>query len=171
MKKLFFVVLMFFSSSVFADSLLLGGITIHGLANDPEVSVNMPRRFDDRGQVVFTPGIGYEKTMDGFSVLGSFLKDCYDNYAGTLLIGRSLGGNNTAQFGLYGGVYARETPYYEFQGETRIAKDFPWPLAVGDAYQAIPIVFLKVDFLPGQKIRPVILSNWGITEIAIQIEF
>lgn len=72
----------------------------------------MPRRLDGSGNMVVTPGLGFEyiDKESGFLFVSALIKDCYDNLAGTILLGKSMNLGKFAKLGLTLGVYARETP-------------------------------------------------------------
>lgn len=92
-------------------SLIIPSMVIHGLAPGREAQAAMPRKQDDGGRMVQTPGIGLEyKGQDGFLLLGAAIKDCFDNLAGALQVGESFEVSDRSSWGLTFGVYMRETP-------------------------------------------------------------
>lgn len=92
-------------------SLIIPSMVIHGLTPGREAQAAMPRKQDDGGRMVQTPGIGLEyKGKDGFLLLGAAIKDCFDNLAGALQVGESFEISDRSSWGFTFGVYMRETP-------------------------------------------------------------
>ena len=102
------------SSAVKADStwsFLLPAFVVHGVAPANGVSSQMPRKIDSTGRSVATPGFGFEyQGSESLDVVTAFVKDCYDNYAGTIQVGQYFKWRKTSQFGYTVGLYIRETP-------------------------------------------------------------
>ncbi|MBO9668841.1 MAG: hypothetical protein J7501_18735 [Bdellovibrio sp.] len=92
-------------------SLVLPSFVVHGVKPTQLASDNMPRKMDGNGSTVMTPGFGLQYVGDrGLMLLAAFVKDCYDNPAGTLQIGEIFELSDRTNWGLTFGVYARQTP-------------------------------------------------------------
>jgi hypothetical protein len=92
-------------------SLIIPSFVIHGISPGEGAPQAMPRKLDDRGNTVATPGAGIQyESKFGFTLIGAMVKDCYDNLAGTIQIGKMFKIGRQTKLGLTMGVYARETP-------------------------------------------------------------
>jgi hypothetical protein len=93
-------------------NLVFPSIVLHGIQPDQPVASEMPRKMDANGNTVFTPGIGLEyKGTSGLTMLTAFVKDCYDDPAGTFQVGEYFKIGKQTDLALTLGVYARQTPY------------------------------------------------------------
>ena len=111
---------------------LLPMFVVHGLQPEGGVESEMPRKLDPDGRSVATPGFGFEykgkKSLDALIVL---VKDCYDNYAGSLQIGQYFKIGKNTEIGYTAGLYIRETPitcftsYSSGQGGSRAPIGLP----------------------------------------------
>lgn len=92
-------------------SFVLPAFVIHGTRPSTEASEAMPRKLDQAGDGVITPGLGikYEGSNGGLFVAG-LVKDCYDNMAGALQYGFYSRLSKKTSWGLTAGLYIRETP-------------------------------------------------------------
>jgi hypothetical protein len=91
--------------------ILIPAFVVHGL--DPTGGANryMPRRLVPSGRSVATPGIGAEfQGRSSFEAAVAFVKDCYDNPAGTLQIGQHFRLREVWDLGYSIGLYIRKTP-------------------------------------------------------------
>lgn len=92
-------------------SVVLPAFVVHGLTPSKTIAEYMPRKMDKNGQSVATPGIGIEYQSEGtFNFITALVKDCYDNYAGTILFGQNWDLSEKFQIGYLAGLYIRETP-------------------------------------------------------------
>ena len=90
---------------------LLPAFVVHGL--DPTGGANqyMPRRIVPSGRSVATPGLGFEyQGRSSFEAAAAFVKDCYDNPAGTVQIGQHFRVSRAWDLGYSVGLYIRQTP-------------------------------------------------------------
>lgn len=93
-------------------SVILPTFVVHGIKPTQQAYTVMPRKMDEGGTSVVTPGVGIEyKGESGLMFLAAFIKDCYDNPAGTLQIGKLYDLSDRTHFGWSMGVYSRQTPY------------------------------------------------------------
>lgn len=110
----------------------------------------MPRKLDENGQSVFTPGVSLAWSRNGYVFSGSLLKDCYDNHASALLFGREwFTPISNLSFQLLGGLYVRERPWLCSQGNCFEAVDIPWKIRskVGpNSIDIIPMAFAGVNY-------------------------
>ena len=93
-------------------NLLIPSVVVHGFKPDQPLANEMPRKLDANGNSVYTPGIGIEyKGQDNFMFMGAFVKDCYDNPAGTIQVGNFYKLSKNTDWAWSLGLYARQTPY------------------------------------------------------------
>lgn len=91
--------------------IILPGFVIHGVLPDGGINKSMPRRIDDGGRSVVTPGVGLEyRGHETLNIVAAMIKDCYDSYAGTIQIGQSFKLTANTEYGYTLGLYIRETP-------------------------------------------------------------
>lgn len=92
-------------------SLVLPSFVVHGTRPDAETAAAMPRKTDASGTTVMTPGVGLQYvSAEGNMLIAAVVKDCYDDLAGTLQVGRSWRLGRDTSWALTAGVYVRETP-------------------------------------------------------------
>jgi len=92
-------------------SLIVPSGVVHGWQPDVGAAAAMPRKISENGDAVWTPGIGFQYTSPhGLLLLGAFVKDCYNNPAGTLQVGQSYELSRDSSWAWSVGVYARQTP-------------------------------------------------------------
>ena len=90
---------------------ILPTLVVHGIAPSDGVQQFMPQKIDSGGRSVATPGVGVEYRGDGsLDVLAAFIKDCYDNPAGTFQIGQYFKAFEHTTYGYSLGLYVRQTP-------------------------------------------------------------
>jgi hypothetical protein len=90
---------------------LLPAFVVHGVSPTKEAASDMPRKLDSTGRSVATPGFGFEyRGQKSFDFVTAFVKDCYDNYAGTIQVGQSFKWRETSEYGYTLGLYVRQTP-------------------------------------------------------------
>ncbi|MNK19555.1 hypothetical protein D3C87_377770 [compost metagenome] len=93
-------------------SLVIPSFVVHGIKPTREAYTVMPRKMDEGGNTVVTPGLGLEYKMEGgLMLMAAMVKDCYDNLAGTFQIGKLYEIDDRSNFGWSVGVYARQTPF------------------------------------------------------------
>lgn len=86
-------------------------VVMHGEAPTGDVNELMPRRVDDGARFVLTPGLGIEYEGErSLDFVLAIVKDCYDDYAGTIQIGQYFKLGSRTKFGYTAGLYIRETP-------------------------------------------------------------
>ena len=150
--KYIILLLLLLPSTAYADSLEihLQGLTIHGFQNTGDVSKRMPRKIDDNGQAVLTPGFAIAWNKNDWIFSQSFVKDCYDNFASSTLFGRQWNTkipNLTLQF--LGGVYIRERPLLCIEGVCFEAVDIPWKIRStlgNNDIDIIPMAFGGINY-------------------------
>ncbi len=151
-------------------SVALGSLTIHGVPNANGAWEGMPRKLDDNGRSVFTPGISLMVEND-WNYTGAILKDCFDHWAGTVLIGASFYKNTYVDLNWSVGIYFREVPYYlDYQGNRYLAVDSLPFLKVGQ-FQVIPIGFVGISPMPNWVVSPVIMTNGILTNFSLKFTF
>lgn len=92
-------------------SVLIPAFVIHGQAPTGGVNEQMPRRVDNGGRSVVTPGVGLEfRGQSSLNAVAAFIKDCYDDPAGTLQVGQYWRVGRATDIGYTVGLYIRETP-------------------------------------------------------------
>lgn len=92
-------------------SLVVPSVVYHGIKPGAEATTAMPRKLDNGGNTVVTPGLGIQYVSDeGLMVLGAVVKDCYDGLAGTLQVGELFEVSDRTNWGVTFGIYARQTP-------------------------------------------------------------
>jgi hypothetical protein len=92
--------------------LVIPSFVVHGIKPSSEASDSMPRKMDKDGSSVITPGIGFKyEGPQGDLFLMGLVKDCYDNFAGTIQYGFYSNISRFTRWGLSFGFYIRETPF------------------------------------------------------------
>ena len=161
-------------------NLLVPSFVVHGI--QPEgVSDHIQRKVDPNGDVVITPGIGLEyKAANGFMILGAVIRDCYDNLAGTLQIGKKFRISRAADWGLSAGIYARETPLFcdqygrDCREEQNVVPKFI-TYVNGESVDIIPLPFLHFSYTLYQdqdvEIRFKFMGNFALNEFGLEVPF
>lgn len=181
-------------------SVLLPAFVIHG--EDPlgGVAQNMPRRVDPSARMVVTPGLGIEyQGLSSFDALAAYIRDCYDDPAGTVQIGQHFHWGPAIDFGYTVGLYVRQTPISclistvtQTSGGSRgvprhtntfsytqcqFEDNFPWRYTFkwGDHYvDFIPTPFLNFSarlYHGLFDLQVKFISNYYLNEFGVQIPF
>lgn len=162
--------LSFTSPALAETSIVVGGLTLHGFQNQNYVWEGMPRKLDDKGQMVFTPTVGIRWGEENLYTI-TLLKDCFDNYAGTFLWGRKVYESEYLNLEWSLGLYIRETPFYVAQNGKRYRAYDNIPGITAGEIQWLPIGFVGLELMPKWKVKPVINTNLVITNLSFKIEF
>ncbi len=174
MRTLFLFLIFLLPLSTQAEELQihLSGITLHGLRNTGVAPKAMPRKIDGNGQLVFTPGVALlYKDKENYLYNISLLKDCYDNWAGTLMFGKEFETGVTGlSWSLIGGVYARQEAWLCVDGTCVRGVDMPLRLTTG-GMDVMPIAFAglhyKAPVTDNQFVHINILSNFFLTQMSV----
>lgn len=168
-------------------SVIVPSFVIHGMTPGNEAAASMPRRMDESGRTVVTPGAGLEyKGENGFLIMGAFVKDCYDNPAGTFQIGEQWDLAERFSLGLTMGVYVRQTPlscdttgwgpYQRTDCHTMDNLDWKFMTSInGVPVDIIPMPFLHltVAMIKTQEFQLdlKVMSNYFLNEVGIGVPF
>ena len=135
-------------------SLVIPSVVYHGMKPGPEASSSRPRKIDNGGNTVVTPGFGIQYVSDsGLLLLGAVVKDCYDNLAGTLQIGEIFEVSDRTNWGVTFGVYARQTPMKctsssdGFNTSTNCYELDAYRLKFSSSVQGYPVDIIPMPFL------------------------
>jgi hypothetical protein len=162
-------------------NLIIPTMVVHGFSPGTTLSSDMPRKMDANGDTVMTPGVGIEyKGSSHLQFLAAFIKDCYDDPAGTLQIGSYYKINKFMDWAWSLGVYARQTPYS--CDVTRYGKscyvtdgfDFKYMTKLnGYDVDIIPLPFLHFTGLlykdSNFEVRFKFMGNFLLNEIGLEI--
>lgn len=161
-------------------NLLIPSFVVHGI--QPQgVQDHIERKVDPNGDVVITPGIGLEyKAANGFLILGAMIKDCYDNLAGAIQLGKKWRITRAAEWGLSAGIYMRETPIFcdrfgrDCQEEQNVVPKFI-TYVNGESVDVIPLPFLHFSYTLYEdqdlKIRFKFMGNFALNEFGFEVPF
>lgn len=135
----------------------------------------MPRKLDPKGQLVITPGIGLAVIDNETIYSASILKDCFDNYASSLMMGQRFETKvPNLSLSLLFGLYLRELPMVCYQGGCSLATDMPIKLRTSNM-DIIPIAFggltYKIPLSEKNYLHTNIYSNFFITQFTIGYGF
>lgn len=168
-------------------SFVLPAFVIHGARPSEEASESMPRKLDQAGDGVVTPGLGikYEGSTGSLFVAG-LVKDCYDNLAGALQYGFYSRLNQKTSWGLTAGLYIRETPItcevsdYGYMQTTRcssiddLSNSFGFDIG-GNLIDIIPMPFFhfSTELYKDRdlQINFKVMSNLLLNEFGIAVPF
>ena len=169
-------------------SVLLPSFVVHGIQPDGTASESMPRKMDESGTAVVTPGLGIQYEGDSsFMLFAAVFKDCYDDLAGALQVGQFFRIGQWARWGYTVGLYARETPIsctrqYSRFGESQTVceslDDYSWKFVTivnNEFVDIIPMPFLHFS-APIIKTRDFemdikIASNFLLNEFGVAVPF
>ncbi|MBX2986744.1 MAG: hypothetical protein KF802_02505 [Bdellovibrionaceae bacterium] len=174
MRTLFLFLLLLFPLTTQAEELQVhvSGITLHGLRNTGVAPRAMPRRIDNNGQLVFTPGVALlYKDKQNYLYNISLLKDCYDHWAGTLLFGKEFETGVTGlSWSLLGGLYARQEAWLCVDGTCVRGVDMPLRVSTG-GMDLMPMAFAglhyKIPVRETEFFHINILSNFFLTQMSV----
>lgn len=168
-------------------SVVVPSFVIHGLRPSSEASEEMPRKIDENGDGVLTPGLGFKyEGSRGELLVGGLVKDCYDNLAGTLQYGFYSPLSRNSKWGLTFGLYVRETPVacetMDFAG-SQVTEchqmdryDFKFQTQVnGVPVDLIPMPFLHFSTALYRsrdlEINFKVMSNFVLNEFGVAVPF
>lgn len=161
-------------------SLLIPSFVVHGI--QPQgVSEHIERKVDANGDVVITPGLGLEyRAANGFMILGAMIRDCYDNLAGAIQLGKAFRITRAAEWGISAGLYMRESPIFcdesgrDCQEEENVVPKFV-TYVNGEPVDVIPLPFLHFSYTlyedPDLKVRFKFMGNFALNEFGLEVPF
>jgi len=165
-------------------SLILPAVAIHGVQPNSEVASAMPRRLGESGDAVVTPGFGFEyKNKEGLLFLGAVVKDCFNNFAGTIQMGQVNRLSSEFLWGWSLGFYARQTPYVCEVGVNGKKDCYPvsdFPLKVSARLGGTPVEIMPMPFLhfsyrmistEDLDLDLKVMGNFFINEVGVEIPF
>lgn len=151
------------------------GLTLHGLPTTGVAHKGMPRRIDEKGQLVVTPGLGIALIENQNIYSASILKDCFDNYASSLLVGRQFESKiPNLSYSFLLGVYLRELPMVCADGGCSLATDMPIKIRT-KSLDIIPIAFggltYKIPLNEKNYFHTNLYTNFFITQFTVGFGF
>lgn len=145
------MILSLLTSLLISNSLTISpvGLTLHGIKPGPEAASLMKNKVTSNGQVALHPEFNIMLKTDKWQYSAFFLKDCFDNPAGGLVLGPKMDLGKYVTIGAIGGLYIRQNPVTSsttYKGRTDVKiQDIPLAKSIGHT-QIAPMAAATISF-------------------------